>query len=372
MPDTLIDTTNELLTGFSQHKLYAVDLKNELLERASREHEQQQQQQSQLARSTTENLTSYTNLSDGSGFSVDPNDLKRLDGDMERYKSYFSQVKLQWLETLLKRKTLQRLLGTLPEDEQDGIEGIITLEHVQMLEEVQSKQKQELKQSKAEAEQLSLKVAVMAKELDISLNQQLQPAIEEARALTRSLQDMELKLAMLRNSRTEEERMTVEEASQYLDEQIETLQNLAQQLEENQAAIVQQKQSLVTKQRESERLTSERHNMERLEKEARNAVKNKDKRVEEACRQLADRTGLMSAVLGIKAVQPGTNGELKVVYDLGSGKTATLAIYSDVNKRQITGAALLNSNVSIEDCLQRCLKTNDLQELVLEVLLKIA
>lgn len=33
---------------------------------------------------------------------------------------------------------------------------------------------------------------------------------------------------------------------------------------------------------------------------------------------------------------------------------------------------LLNSNVSIDNCLQRCLKTNDLQELVLEVLLKIA
>lgn len=165
MTETLIDKTNALLTGYSQHKLYAVELKNELLERASREHEQQQQ--SQLARSTTENLTSYTNLSDGSGFSVDPNDLKRLDGDMERYKNHFSQVKLQWLETLLKRKTLQRLLGTLSEDEQDGIEGIITLEHVQMLEEARSKQKQELKQSKAEAEQLSFKIAEIAKELDV-------------------------------------------------------------------------------------------------------------------------------------------------------------------------------------------------------------
>jgi len=171
MPDMLIDGTETLLTGFSQHKLYAVELKNELLERASREHEQQQQ--SQLARSTTENLTSYTNLSDGSGFSVDPNDLKRLDGDMERYKTYFSQVKLQWLETLLKRKTLQRLLGTLPEDEQDGIEGIITLEHVQMLEEARGKQKQELKQSKAEAEQLSLKIAEIAEELDICRFQRL-------------------------------------------------------------------------------------------------------------------------------------------------------------------------------------------------------
>lgn len=48
----------------------------------------------------------------------------------------------------------------------------------------------------------------------------------------------------------------------------------------------------------------------------------------------------MGAVLGIKAVQPGTNGELKVVYDLGSGKTATLAIYSDVHKRQVTGATV--------------------------------
>lgn len=165
MTETLIDKTNALLTGYSQHKLYAVELKNELLERASREHEQQQQ--SQLARSTTENLTSYTNLSDGSGFSVDPNDLKRLDGDMERYKNHFSQVKLQWLETLLKRKTLQRLLGTLSEDEQDGIEGIITLEHVQMLEEARSKQKQELKQSKAEAEQLSFIIVEIAKELDV-------------------------------------------------------------------------------------------------------------------------------------------------------------------------------------------------------------
>jgi hypothetical protein len=53
-----------------------------------------------------------------------------------------------------------------------------------------------------------------------ALNQQLQPTIEEARNLTRSIQDMELELAMLRNSKTEEERMTVDEASEYLDEQV--------------------------------------------------------------------------------------------------------------------------------------------------------
>lgn len=48
----------------------------------------------------------------------------------------------------------------------------------------------------------------------------------------------------------------------------------------------------------------------------------------------------MTTVLGIKTIQPGTNGELKVVYDLGSGKSATLAIYSDVHKRQVSGASV--------------------------------
>lgn len=67
--------------------------------------------------------------------------------------------------------------------------------------------------------------------------------------------------------------------------QIVSLQNLAQALEDNQTAITQQKQRLATKQKDSERLANERNNMDRLEKEARNAVKNKDKRVQEACRQ---------------------------------------------------------------------------------------
>ena len=48
----------------------------------------------------------------------------------------------------------------------------------------------------------------------------------------------------------------------------------------------------------------------------------------------------MSAVLGIKAVQPCPHGELRVIYDLGADKTATLAIYSDVQKRVLTGASV--------------------------------
>lgn len=57
----------------------------------------------------------------------------------------------------------------------------------------------------------------------IALHRQLTPALEEARTLTRTIQDMELELAMLRNSRPEEERMTIEEANQYLDDQVRSI-----------------------------------------------------------------------------------------------------------------------------------------------------
>lgn len=95
-------------------------------------------------------------------------------------------------------------------------------------------------------------------------------------------------------------------------------------------------------------------------------------------------------MLGIKSVQPCPNGELRVTYDLGSGKMATLAIYSDVQKRCLTGAAvsspaareapetdadwlqLLNSSTSIEDIVTQHRRSGDLQELVLEVLARIA
>lgn len=48
----------------------------------------------------------------------------------------------------------------------------------------------------------------------------------------------------------------------------------------------------------------------------------------------------MASVLGIKAIQPCPHGELRVVYDLGAGKAATLAIYSDVQKRCLIGASV--------------------------------
>jgi hypothetical protein len=87
------------------------------------------------------------------------------------------------------------------------------------------------------------------------------------------------------------------------------------------------------------------------------------------------------------------NGEQRIIYSLSEGKTATLAIYSDVERRRVTGAKvsllcimrripaaetgiflllqLQDSSISIDDIVARWRPSNDLQELVLEVLARI-
>jgi len=63
------------------------------------------------------------------------------------------------------------------------------------------------------------------------------------------------------------------------------LQNLQQTLSESRASIVSRKTDLAAKQKEVERLMHERSSMDKVEAEARNAIKNKDRRIEESCRQ---------------------------------------------------------------------------------------
>lgn len=53
----------------------------------------------------------------------------------------------------------------------------------------------------------------------------------------------------------------------------------------------------------------------------------------------------MASVLGIKAIQPCPNGELRIVYDLSLGRAATLAIYSDAVKRRLVGAEVGSAGV---------------------------
>lgn len=156
---------------------------------------------------------SYTNLSDTCP--VDPNDIQRLADDLESYKAYFSQIKFGWMESAVKRSYLQRLLGQL-EDEP----GLVTQADVDQAEDVRAQRKAEVKAKKAEAEQIRQAMVQLVKDVDRELSQNLTPVIEEARLLTREIQDMEIELGHLRNSRPEADRMTVEEANNILEEQV--------------------------------------------------------------------------------------------------------------------------------------------------------
>jgi hypothetical protein len=157
-----VASTKEVLEGFTSHHLNVIALRNELQARVERE-----EQQSTLAKSTTENMTSYTNLSDT--YSVDPTDLHRLSEDLNQYKQYFGQVKFQWMESNVKRKFLQKLLGQLDDSEQqdqDGIQGLVMQSDCERAEEQRVIKKAQLKEKKANAEQLRDTIRHITKEID--------------------------------------------------------------------------------------------------------------------------------------------------------------------------------------------------------------
>lgn len=163
---TLVEATSTLISDFSSHPLHAVALRNELLDRASAV--SSNNNNNALARSTatnsgnaTENFTSYTNLSDGSSaYSVDPNDLRRLDSEVELFKTHFAQVKMQWIESNVKRRTLEKLLqGNASHDIIDDAQ------HTQS-EADRLQSKQALQAKKAEANEIRRQIEQVAKELD--------------------------------------------------------------------------------------------------------------------------------------------------------------------------------------------------------------
>lgn len=55
------------------------------------------------------------------------------------------------------------------------------------------------------------------------------------------------------------------------------------------------------------------------------------------CR-LSDRIAILRSIIGVKAVEPHVNGELRILYDLSDGRTATLAIFNDTKQRKLLRA----------------------------------
>lgn len=165
--NVLIDRTNTYINAFSAHPLHAVGLRNDLLSRAEQENDNNNNSNnnsSGLGKSTsqTENYTSYTNLSDQSNYNtlVDPTDLKKLDADLEVYKSYYSKIKLQWLESNIKKKWLVKLLDPSMSAQ------IITQQDCETLEQQRGPKKEAITALKDQADQLRSEIGTLGKEVD--------------------------------------------------------------------------------------------------------------------------------------------------------------------------------------------------------------
>ena len=162
----LVEASNALITGFTGHAMHALALKNELLDRNNSSNGHNATSDANpLGRSTaTESYTSYTNLSDGSSaYTVDPNDLKRLDDEMALFKTHFSHVKMQWIESSVKRKTLERLLDASVAEEA----GLVSRDMLAEMERERDASKHGLKERKVQAESLRRDIHLVAGQLDV-------------------------------------------------------------------------------------------------------------------------------------------------------------------------------------------------------------
>lgn len=165
---SLIESSNALIEGFSSYPLYALQLRAQLSKSA--ENNSDADAHAALAKSTnyTDNFTSYTGISDSSSASngappLDPNDLARINADVESSKNYLTQVKVNWLESNVKTRYVMRLLDMMEDDSQRGP---VMQSDNEKLEESRIQKKAVLKRVKREAEALRTQVEVTAKQLD--------------------------------------------------------------------------------------------------------------------------------------------------------------------------------------------------------------
>lgn len=153
---TLVESTNALIHRFTNQALHASQLRNDLLARA--EAGADGGDATALARSTTESMTSYTNLSDGTSYAVDP---ATLNSDLDAYTRHLTQIKYMWLESNIKRSYLERVLG-LTEDGQAPV----TQADCERAEVERTAAKASLKQKKLQAEEARREMAEVSRRLD--------------------------------------------------------------------------------------------------------------------------------------------------------------------------------------------------------------
>ena len=196
----------------------------------------------------------------------------------------------------------------------------------------------------------------------------LTPKLEEAQTLTRSVRGMELELAMLRSSRPEKERITIPEANQILEDQVNKLREMSAHLSASKAKLAADKAKLATAKQTADAKLVQRHAAEAAAASVRDASQDRDGSLAESCkwynriplirrRAAADALrrykashALLSSLLGVRGVTTHRDS-IAIAYSLSETdptQTATLSLRFTPDTR-LVGAEVRTCSGPVRD-----------------------
>ncbi|EJU02233.1 hypothetical protein DACRYDRAFT_107165 [Dacryopinax primogenitus] len=202
MSDMDLNAVRKLAQSYTTHPLHLTALHASYLDRAT---------------------SDLPTLSD-SLISLQPLNPSLLERDVADHKDYFTKIKFKYLEQESKERFLRYILREDPPS--------LRAAHNMQLEQTNTALKTSLKTSKLALESSSAQVRTLAPQIDALHTQTLADAAESTQ-LVKEIRDMELELARLRAQHPPESRMTISRATQILDEQVDTLQQLTKELHDS-------------------------------------------------------------------------------------------------------------------------------------------
>jgi len=178
---------------------------------------------------------------------------------------------------------------------------------------------------------------------------------------------MELELARLRAQHPPESRMTISRATQILDEQVDTLQQLTRELHMKTQGLGQLKGTLQGKAKELEKVELERIAAEGRLMEAKRASEGRDGSVEKLVSWYTNAIAGYKDLMGIVSLKAYTENELRIVYTTPRGDR-TLCLVFEPGTNRLGDARVLEEKLDLSEAVDLAVAGNDVPGLVRRVL----
>ncbi|KZT62519.1 hypothetical protein CALCODRAFT_479106 [Calocera cornea HHB12733] len=331
-----LDAVRKLAQSYSTHPLHLTALHSAYLDRAS---------------------SDLPTLSD-SLISLQPLNPALIDRDVADYKDYFTKVKFKYLEQESKERFLRYILREDPPS--------LRAAHNMQLEQSNTALKTSLKTSKLVLDSSITQLRALTPRVEAQHVQALSDT-READHLIKEILDMELELARLRAQHPPESRMTISRATQILDEQVETLQELTGELHARTQGLGQLKQLLGRKGRELEKVELGRITAEGRLSEAKRASEGRDGSVEKLVSWYTSAIAGYKDLMGIRSLIAHTENELRVVYATPRGDR-TLCLVFEPGTGRLGDAKVLEEKLDLSEAVDLAVAGNDVPALVRRVL----